>query len=233
VLWLVQARGAFGKLRLASRLCPSSGLPVSEAAVKLWQCFLACWQVQASVGSHRELLRGVPDAAGTTHNKRFKGRRLRLRRSRALNLGVGPKKMIRTLLVTTTIAALAVSGCRDHTSIQSGSELIGSWEWTLPDSGCRETYTYKSDGTATIASGPVMYEDRYKIATQPLANGRFKLEAETYKQSPGVSCVGVEKDYVGKPYEVYVELSSDKRSMVMYGSPDGSSGVGPLHRVNK
>lgn len=138
-----------------------------------------------------------------------------------------------TRLIIGLIAVVVASACGKATDIRAQSEILGSWEWALPESGCKEVYTYKPDGTATIVSGPVVYEDQYTISVRPSAGDRFKLEAETKKQTSGVSCTGTEKDYVGNPYVVYVAFSSDKRSITVYGTPDGDAVMGPLYRVSK
>jgi hypothetical protein len=114
----------------------------------------------------------------------------------------------------------------------SVSTIVGAWEHTLTKTRCKEIYIFRADGTLTVLSGNRRFEDHYEIDPQPDKHGLFKLTGVTQLNTDGIDCTGRSKNYVGKPYTVYIRFENHDKYRIYY-SPGDVKEFGLLRRVTR
>ena len=85
--------------------------------------------------------------------------------------------------VTAIAGALAAPPAPDH-------PILGIWTFFLPDSGCSETYEFRSDGILLATSGEERSERVYQITDWPDAQGFYTLVNRVVRENGKPDCFG-------------------------------------------
>ena len=102
---------------------------------------------------------------------------------------------------------LALSAC--ILALSSGShasdnaDLLGTWAWTLPKTGCTMTRTFRGDGTTTVVNGRKTVTGTYTIKWNKARSGRMLISTIT-SDGGGQDCDGSNASTVGTRYLAYV-----------------------------
>ncbi len=82
-------------------------------------------------------------------------------------------------------------------------DLVGTWTWTLPKTGCAMTRTFRSDGTTTVVNGKKTVTGTYVVKWNKARTGRT-LTSTIATDDGGPDCDGTRASTVGTKYQAYV-----------------------------
>lgn len=94
------------------------------------------------------------------------------------------KPIILALLTTLTIHGQA------NAAEQSEHPIVGTWTFTLQDTGCSETYRFRPDGKLLINSSEEATESEYEISVEPDTNGFYTLVDTVTQSNAKKDCSG-------------------------------------------
>ncbi len=113
---------------------------------------------------------------------------------------------------------------------QPAPSLLGTWEWRLQNTGCREAYTFLPAGVLTVTSGAEKTDNTYELSSTPEASGRYKLVTKVTKDYGGQDCSKSSADRTGKSTTFYLVFNVDSSVMGMCFSETGLDCMGPLKK---
>lgn len=111
----------------------------------------------------------------------------------AMREGVGCRGPFTALL----LAASTLAGASDAT------DLIGTWTWTIPKTGCAMTRTFRSDGSTTVANGKKVTSGTFTVKSNREKTGRMLVYTVAFDDG-GRDCDGTASTTVGERYLTYV-----------------------------
>lgn len=86
-------------------------------------------------------------------------------------------KLIKALFCfTATLSSFSATSLLAADMRSTSHPLIGYWESVDPNTGCKESYQFNSDGTGQFTSGKEVVKVSYEADAQPNINGFFKLQ---------------------------------------------------------
>jgi len=99
------------------------------------------------------------------------------------------------------------------------NDLLGTWTWTMPKTGCVITRTFRPDGTLQVVNGKKTTEGTYSIRTAR-SSGMPTVVYSVSRDGGGRDCDGESGSTVGKRYLAYVDINAPKSEMTMCLSSD-------------
>lgn len=114
---------------------------------------------------------------------------------------------------------------------QGPPSLVGRWGWTNPIDNCKETYTFRADGTVRIESGNERTENTYQLSDRPETSGRIKMTLTTTKYIRGLTCAGTSEDTTGKTVTRYVLFGPENEMLAVCKSVTDLDCTGPLEKL--
>ena len=114
---------------------------------------------------------------------------------------------------------------------QEPPSIVGKWTFTDPRNGCKETYDFRADGTATARSGTEKTEDTYSMTSEPDANGYYALTITTVKDYGGKDCGESEDDNTGQKSTVYLRFHPTGNAYIFCYTPAFERCFGPYKKV--
>ena len=111
--------------------------------------------------------------------------------------------------------------------------ILGSWEWTRSDTGCKESFTYRADGTARITSGEEITDNTYLIDRTPDDTRFYELQIKTVKDNGGRDCNNDEKDNTGETNKLFIFINGERSMHVVCSAAAFDRCFGPLTRTSK
>jgi hypothetical protein len=114
---------------------------------------------------------------------------------------------------------------------QGPPSLVGRWGWTNPIDNCRETYTFRGNGTVRIESGNERTENTYRLSDTPETTGRIKITLTTTEYIGGMTCAGSSEDTTGKTITRYVLFGPENEMLAVCKSVADLDCVGPLDKL--
>ncbi len=129
-------------------------------------------------------------------------------------------------------AVAACAGAKPHS--HDGPPLLGTWEWTMRETGCKERYEFLPGGIAKVQSGQEFTENKYVISESTEDSGRYRMAFVIDKTNGGKDCTDVQQGSpAGEASVVYIEFASDRHTLAICFTPGGSQCIGPLQRVRQ
>jgi hypothetical protein len=111
--------------------------------------------------------------------------------------------------------------------------ILGSWSWTLPGKKCRETLSYRADGTSTGSSGEEATQSRYETTAIPSLLGFYGV-AETATVANGKrDCSGDLHEVSGEPVIRFIQFSPRHDQLIVCKAESLKACFGPLKRSDK
>ena len=108
--------------------------------------------------------------------------------------------------------------------------LIGTWQITLSDGSCSETYRIRDDGSSLVTSNEEVAESAFDVADQPDAEGFYKHVDTIVKDNGKPDCSG-EVTEVGHVATSYILFHPGGDMFLMCFERDMHSSIGPFIRV--
>lgn len=129
------------------------------------------------------------------------------------------------------VAALAsLAGLPALAQAPRDNDLLGTWVWTMPKTGCVITRTFRPDGTILVVNGKKTTEGTYSIRTSKSSDAPFVVYSVT-RDGGGRNCDDESDSTVGKRYLAYFNFNLLKTEMTMCLSSDPSTCLlGPYRR---
>lgn len=120
------------------------------------------------------------------------------------------------LLATTTSAS-----ANDH------GDVIGTWTWTLPKTGCSMTRTFQPDGATKVVNGQNSFSGTYTVKWNRERTGRMLITNVTADDG-GKDCDGSADNKAGKRFLAYVHV--DAAGLLMCLDSARTSCMGPYRK---
>ena len=139
------------------------------------------------------------------------------------------KKLALLALVSAASALVATASAQERPP--SGHPLVGTWKWTHKESNCTEVYEFRADGTAFIQSRDERTDNTFTVATEPDANGFYRVVLRTTKDHGGQDCVNDSANNTGLESINYNVFTPDRTQMLTCYEPTRSACFGPLRRI--
>lgn len=137
-------------------------------------------------------------------------------------IGIAARVAVVTLASLATLPALAQS--------TRGNDLLGTWTWTMPKTGCVITRTFRPDGTILVVNGKKTTEGTYSIRTSKSSDAPYVVYSVA-RDGGGRNCDDESDSTVGKRYLAYFNFNFLKSEMTMCLSSDRSTCLlGPYRR---
>lgn len=138
------------------------------------------------------------------------------------------KKIIPACLAVTLCALAAAGG--QAAPLRHDHPLIGTWQITLADGSCSETYRIHDDGSSLVTSNEEVAESAFDVADQPDALGFYKHVDTIVKDNGKPDCSG-EVTEVGHVATSYILFHPSGDMFLMCFERDTHSCIGPFIRV--
>lgn len=106
-------------------------------------------------------------------------------------------------------------------------DLVGTWAWTIPKTGCPMTRTFGTDGTTTVVNGKKTTTGTYTVKWNKARSGRM-LISTIAADDGGTNCDGSSASTVGTKYLNYV--FTDSAGLHMCLDSARTSCLGPYRR---
>lgn len=113
------------------------------------------------------------------------------------------------------------------TSASDSSDLLGTWTWTIPKTGCTMTRTFRDDGTISVVNGQKSTAGTFTVKWNRERTGRMLVSTIT-SDSGGKDCDGTTTSTVGRRYLAYVH--TDGAGLLMCLDSARSSCLGPYRK---
>jgi len=127
-------------------------------------------------------------------------------------------------LVALAAFVLALPGTSRASDV---GDLIGTWTWTIPKTGCTMTRTFRSDGTTTVVNGTKTVTGTYVVRWNKARTGRT-LTSTIATDDGGLDCDGTKASTVGTRYQAY--MFTEGSSLHMCLDSARTSCLGPYQR---
>lgn len=111
--------------------------------------------------------------------------------------------------------------------------LTGSWAWTLPGKPCRETLSYRADGTRSGRSGEEVRQGRYDISAMPSLLGFYRLVETTTESNGKRDCAGDVHEVSAEPVIHFIQFSPKRDQFIVCKEEELKACYGPLKRTTE
>jgi hypothetical protein len=125
------------------------------------------------------------------------------------------------LLAAGLLAAPASARANDH------ADVVGTWTWTLPKTGCTMTRTFQADGGTKVLNGQNSFSGAYTVKWNRERTSRMLITNVTADDG-GRDCDGSGDSKVGKRFLAYVHV--DAAGMLMCLDSAKTSCMGPYRK---
>jgi len=92
-------------------------------------------------------------------------------------------------IILALLTALTIHG-QANAAEQPEHPIVGTWTFTLQDTGCNETYRFRPDGKLLINSSEEATESEYEISVEPDTNGFYTLVDTVTQSNAKKDCSG-------------------------------------------
>jgi hypothetical protein len=125
------------------------------------------------------------------------------------------------------LACALLSSLSGRAAAADAFDLVGTWTWKIPETGCAMTRTFNADGSTTVVNGKKTTTGTWTLKSNKKDNSRMLLSTIATDDG-GVDCDGTGEKTVGKRYGVYVITES--AGLLMCFTPDRTACMGPYRR---
>lgn len=132
----------------------------------------------------------------------------------------------------TTAALLASAALPGHgqPALRADHPLIGTWDIVVPDTGCREVYRIRADGTMLVTSAQQISEAAFTVSDRPSARGFYKWMDRITRINSQKDCSGTQSP-VGDEAVNYLLFHPSGNAFLMCEREDRATCVGPFNRL--
>jgi hypothetical protein len=113
--------------------------------------------------------------------------------------------------------------------LRSDHPLIGTWQITVPNSACYETYVVRRDGTSFVTSAEQIAESEFSLSDKPSDKGFYKWVDKITKDNGKKDCSG-EIMQLGHIATNYIRLHPSANMFLMCEKEDLTACIGPFLR---
>jgi len=130
-------------------------------------------------------------------------------------------RILLPMLVAVLLATAATAYAGEH------DDLVGTWTWTLPKTGCAMTRTFQADGTTKVVSGQKTTTGKYFVKWNRERTSRMVI-SDIQTDTGGVDCDQSGQSQVGKRFLFYPVMEDG--GMLMCLDPSRLGCMGPYRR---
>lgn len=138
--------------------------------------------------------------------------------------------MLKKIIPGIMAAALCACAAAQAAPLRHDHPLIGTWQITLADGSCSETYRIRDDGSSLVTSSEEVAESAFDVADQPDPLGFYKHVDTIVKDNGKPDCSG-EVTQVGHVATSYILFHPGGDMFLMCFEHDMHSCIGPFIRV--
>lgn len=113
----------------------------------------------------------------------------------------------------------------------AGHPVLGTWEFSVPDTRCTEVYFFKDDGTQTFVSGQEVGASRYEISAEPRRDGAYVFTEEITRSNGKPDCLGQTTTPKGEKHSMLLRFTRDGQQMFLCFSAGLDRCIGPFRRI--
>lgn len=130
--------------------------------------------------------------------------------------------------ILASLALLAVPAAA--APLRADHPVIGTWQVTSPENGCREVYRFRGDGTSLVTSAHEVAESAFDIEDQPDKLGFYKDVDRLVKDNGKQDCSG-EVTEIGHVVTSYLLFHPSGNMFLMCFERNTRTCIGPFIRV--
>lgn len=125
------------------------------------------------------------------------------------------------MLAVALLVATATARAGDH------DDLVGTWTWALPKTGCTMTRTFQADGTTKVISGRKTTTGKYTVKWNRERTSRTVI-SDILTDEGGVDCDESGGSLMGKRFLFYVVIENGGMQMCL--DPSRTACMGPYRK---
>jgi hypothetical protein len=134
------------------------------------------------------------------------------------------------VLRAAALAALAATAVAHAAPLRHDHPVIGTWQVTLPDGSCSETYRIRADGSTLVFSNEEVAESIFSISDQPDKDGFYEEVDTIVKDNGKLDCLG-DVTEVGRAVTSYLLFHPTGDMFLMCVERRMDKCIGPFIRV--
>jgi hypothetical protein len=134
------------------------------------------------------------------------------------------------VLCAAALAALAATAVAHAAPLRHDHPVIGTWQVTLPDGSCSETYRIRADGSTLVFSNEEVAESTFSISDQPDKDGFYEEVDTIVKDNGKLDCLG-DVTEVGRAVTSYLLFHPTGDMFLMCVERRMDKCIGPFIRV--
>ena len=127
-------------------------------------------------------------------------------------------------------AALTATTVAHAASLRHDHPVIGTWQVTLPDGSCSETYRIRADGSTLVFSNEEVAESAFSISDRPDKDGFYEEVDTIVKDNGKLDCLG-DVTEVGRAVTSYLLFHPAGDMFLMCVERRLDKCIGPFVRV--
>jgi hypothetical protein len=139
------------------------------------------------------------------------------------------RRIARAALFACAVAVAAAHAAPPR-PVAKDHPIVGQWTFTTPDSGCAETYLFRTDGTAVVTSAAEIAETAFEISATPSGKGFYKWTDRIVKDNGKKDCAG-QVTPVGKENVNYIMFNPPRDRFVVCARESLDRCFGPFVRA--
>ena len=134
------------------------------------------------------------------------------------------------LVLRAAALALAMVAVAHAAPLRHDHPVIGTWQVTLPDGSCSETYRIRADGSTLVFSNEEVAESTFSISDQPDKDGFYEEVDTIVKDNGKLDCLG-DVTEVGRAVTSYLLFHPTGDMFLMCVERRMDKCIGPFIRV--
>jgi hypothetical protein len=131
----------------------------------------------------------------------------------------------------TGLALVAAAASLAASPAPPGHPLVGTWDLTVPQQHCSETYEFRADGTRHTVSAGEESDGEYEVSAQPDANGVYTLRDTLTRTNEKPDCGG-QVTRITTPQLVTLYLAPLRGGFLMCFDAELEKCLGPMTRLS-
>lgn len=125
------------------------------------------------------------------------------------------------------VASVALAQTPTRNPLPPDHPLIGTWKFTLPNSGCVEIYDIRADGTMHVKSADQELDSEFDFSAAISGNGFYKWVDKVTRDNGKPDCNGA-RGAAGQVTTSYVRFHRTGRRFILCRKEDLDTCFGPF-----
>ncbi|MYM92846.1 hypothetical protein [Duganella vulcania] len=139
-------------------------------------------------------------------------------------------KRLRRVGAVLAMVSMAQAGAVGKAPLRQSHPVIGTWQITIPDGSCSETYRIRADGTTLVFSNEEVAESTFAISDRPDKEGFYKEVDTIVKDNGKRDCLG-DVTKVGRSVTSYLLFHPSGDMFLMCVERRTDKCIGPFIRI--